>query len=97
MHLSFLGQLVSGRSRTHDTRVRGSLSHDSGVSVSVSHGQDGTQHFRVTLVREAGPFTTALLLPLYIINAPLSPAQAPEERDLAFTPGGRKPGLAVAR
>ena len=92
MHLSFLGQLVSGRSRTHDTRVRGSQS-----SVSVSHGQDGTQHFRVTLVREAGPFTTALLLPLYIINAPLSPAQAPEERDLAFTPGGRKPGLAVAR
>ena len=62
-----LGQLVSGRSRTHDTRVRGSLSHDSGVSVSVSHGQDGTQHFRVTLVREAGPFTTALLLPLYIL------------------------------
>ena len=63
--------------------------------MSVSHGQDGTQHFRVTLVREAGPFSTALLLPLYIINAPLSPAQAPEERDLAFTPGGRKRGLAV--
>ena len=61
---------------TRHTRVRGSLSHDSGVSVSVSHGQDGTQHVRVTLVREAGPFTTALLLPLYIINAPLSPAQA---------------------